>query len=360
MGKMKKQIAWLLVLAMLFALTACGNAEEEKTAETDPPTEEVSETTDETEKAASESEDTDPFPSEQVITWIIAAAAGNPADTAARIIAPKLEEILGQTIVIENRGGAGGINALGALLEAEPDGYTWSTTGFAHIVLTPHSSECPYEHDSFAAIGNMFVQPQIFAVAADAPYQTFEEFVNYAKENPGSFRYATSGASSIMNLTGIGISQEEGISLNSIVYDSDAEALIALLGGHVEGCIVPLSNAIASINEGTIKVLCYTTETKSDEVDAENLQELGLEMEAVTFNGVLTSKNIPENRLQMLRDAFQEAMSDPQVIEQLSAADLYYGDDAWIGDDFQAVINDSYTEFTDLLNETGLMEQLYP
>lgn len=352
---MKRKRIFLLVIALMVLLITIAGCAIQETAQTSEP--EKPAQTNETVQQGEEPEDD--FPNEKIITWVVAAPAGNPADMAARILAPKLEELLGQTIVVENKGGAGGINALGYLQNAKPDGYTWSTAGFGHICLTPHSTDCPYEHDSFQPIANMFVQPHVFVVGNDEPYDTFEDWVEYVKANPGTFKIAVNGATSIMNLTAIGIKQELGIEISTVIYDSNPEALVAVMGGHINATIMPLSNALSAIQENNVKVLAYTTQTKSEELDARNLQELGLKTEAAVFNGVLTSKDIPANRLEILKTAFQTALIDPEVIEQMENATLYYEGGNWDAEKFEQVIRDSYADFKKILEDSGLMEDLY-
>lgn len=315
----------------------------------------------ETQSAAPATIIQDDFPNKP-IKWIIAAAAGNPADIVARILAPEIQKYLpnNQPIVINNKPGAAGIVALGELLNSEPDGYTWCSSGFANVVLTPHNKDCPYDHDSFQPIVNVFVQPQIFVVAADAPYNTFNEWRDWVKANPGKFRYGVSGAGTIPHISGLSVSSELGLSTSPIIYKSEPEAMTALLGGHIEGGFFTFSGSITNIKSGKFKALAFTTLEKSAELpQLPNLKELGLTFKAVTFNGVFTSKAIPSNRLELIVTAFKKALSDPETIAKLEAANIS-PNAVWGPDEFMTVINESFVDYTKLLNDLGLMKQLYP
>jgi len=303
----------------------------------------------------------DNFP-EKPIDWLIAAAAGNPADIVARILAPEVQKYLpnNQPIVIQNKPGAAGIIALGALLNAQPDGYTWCSSGFANVVLTPHNKDCPYDYDSFQPVKNIFVQPQIFVVKKDTPYNNFAEWVDWVKANPNSFRYGVSGAGTIPHITGLSVSKELNVSTSPIIYKSEAEVKAALLGGHIDGSFLTFSGSIANINDGSFKPLAYTTLIKSPELpNLPNLKELNLDFKAVTFNGIFTSKDIPKNRLAMIVDAFDKALADPAVIKKLEDAKIS-ANATWGPEEFAAVIEESFADYTKLLTDLGLMEQLYP
>lgn len=347
---MKKCMALVLAIMMLLAMVGCSTNK----ATTETPNINASTTPEKVENV-----ENDPFPGEKNITWYV-LAAGSPSDTIARVLAPYLEKELGQTIVVENKGGAGGINMLTPVLTAEPDGYSWAAMAPAQACLTVHQEGCPFNYDSFAPIANVVSQPQVLFVAADAPYDTFEEWKTWVEENPGQFNYYTIGASSQVNVTAQALAKELGLSINHVPYASDAEGIAAVMGGHIQGGVTGYSTVSSALDDGSIKLIAYTTETKNENyMEIKSLAELGLETNSTAFQGVVTSKGIPENRLNKIVDAFETVLSNPEVIDNLKEVDLYYEGTTLYGEDFEQMLVDSYMSIEGMLNDTGLMQELF-
>ena len=335
---MKKTLSIVVVLIMCFALFA--NPASEQTSKT-------------------QAKVSDIFPSEKNITWYVMAPA-SPTDTIARILKPYLEAELGQTIVVENKKGAGGINMLSPVLNAEPDGYTWGGMAPAQACVTVHQAGCPFSYDSFDTIGNIVSQPQLLFVSAKAPYNTFDEWVDWVKKNPGKFNYYTIGASSQVNIAIQSLAKELDLDINHVPYASDAEGVAAVLGGHVDGGSTGFSNISSALANGDVKIIVYLTETKNERYqEAKSLKELGLKTNVTAFQGVVMTKGVPENRLNKVVDAFKKVMANPEVVAALKAADLYYDGTTLFGDDFNKLLSDSYSSIKKMLEDTGLMKELF-
>lgn len=351
---MKKKFRFAaLLLALVFALCACSNPAQDPTEPTsDPPTGTPS-------SAPALSDAAEKYPSEQVITWY-AQDAGNVTDTIARILIPYLSEELGQTVVVENLGGAGGMNQMNPVMAAPADGYSIASLAVAFLCMTPFSPDCSYDYTDFEMLYSVFSQPQCMVVRADAPYDTFEEWVEYVKENPGQFRFGVSGASTVHNLCLQGLKLESGLDYDVIYYTSAAETTAGLLGGHIEGLVNGYSDCTANIESGDFKLIVFTTEDKVPGLeDIPSLKELGYESRGVAFQGICIKAGTDPDVVAKLKAAFDAVFANPEVIEQLKTANVWYEGTFQESEEFTQTVKSTYEFYEDVLNETGLMEQLY-
>ena len=361
----KKIVAALLAASMTAGLTACGNQntgsdrnlpKEEPAAAA---TSEQSQTVKDTAPSKGDSEAAKRYPSEKVITWYV-QDAGNVTDTIARIVAPALSKELGQNVVIENAGGAGGMNELMPVLAADADGYSIASLAVAFLCLTPFSKDCTYDYTDFEMLYNVFSQPQVLVVSADAPYNTFEEWVDYVGENPGKFRAGVPGASSVHNMCLQGLKLESGLDYNVINYNNAAETVAALLGKHIEGLVLGYSECMAGIDNGAFKILAFTTDTKYPEYEQiPTLEELGYASKGVAFQGICIKAGTDPEIAAKLKAAFDNVFADPEVIEALTNANAWVDGTFREGEEFKEMVKSAYEFYEKVLTETGLMEQIY-
>ncbi|WP_180994688.1 tripartite tricarboxylate transporter substrate binding protein [Clostridium sp. chh4-2] len=367
----KKIIAVLLAASMTAGLTACGGgsgadgaaAKTESGTETElqNPTGSSKGESDavRTETEKKDSEAAGKYPSEKVITWYV-QDAGNVTDTIARIIAPKLSEELGQNIVIENAGGAGGMNELMPVLAADADGYSIASLAVAFLCLTPFSSDCTYDYTDFEMLYNVFSQPQVMVVSADAPYSTFEEWKDFVAENPGKFRFGVPGASTVHNMCLQGLKLESGMDYNVINYGNASETVAGLLGKHIEGLVLGYSECMAGIDSGDFKILAFTTDTKyKGYEEIPTLGELGYTSKGVAFQGICLKAGTDPEVTAKLKSAFEKVFNDPEVIEALTNANAWVDGTFQNGEEFTETVKSAYEFYEKVLTETGLMEQIY-
>ncbi len=303
----------------------------------------------------------DTYPNDSVITWYT-MGVGSVSDTLARIIAPKLGENLGQTIIIENAGGAGGMNMTNPVFLAEADGYTICSATGASMLLSTHNSKCIYTIDDFIFLASLLSQPQCIAVAADAPFDTFEGFLDYIKANPGTVKIGCNGASTIPNIVTRALIYETGLDFATVQYDSEAEAIAAVLGGHILGTCLGVSTVKANLDAGTMKMIVYTTpdvKTPGYE-DVPTLKSLGYYATGIRgAQGLAIKAGTPENRVKMISDALEKTLKDPEIIEQLKAANLWYEGGIMYYEEYNKVMRENYVYMNDVLTKTGLMTELY-
>lgn len=357
---MKKKLRLsALLLALVFTLCACTSG---PAATTEPPAQNTPGSSDATEPPTagdSISEAASKYPSEQVITWY-AQDAGNITDTIARILIPYLSEELGQTIVVENLGGAGGMNELNPVMANPADGYSIASLAVAFLCMTPFSQDCTYDYTDFEMLYSVFSQPQTMVVRSDAPYNTFEEWKDYVTANPGQFRFGVSGASTVHNLCLQGLKIESGLDYDVIYYSSTAETVSGLLGGHIEGMVSGYNENLANVESGDFKIIAFTTEDKADGCeDIPSLKELGYDSRGVAFQGICIKGGTDPDVVAKLKAAFDAVFANPEVIDQLKAVNAWYEGTFKESAEFTETVKSAYEFYEQVLTETGLMEQLY-
>lgn len=192
------------------------------------------------------------------ITMVVPAAAGGTTDLAARMTAQALGPVLGQTIVVENKGGGNGNIAAAQVKRAEADGYNLLMQYSGFHVISPHLGRSSWELADFVPVANVLSAPQIVVVRGDLPVNTLQELVAYAKANPMKLNYASSGNGSLQHVTGVQLEQAAGVQMVHVPYKGTGPALQDLLGGQVDLTFGTAPPFMAHIQAGKLKVLAVT------------------------------------------------------------------------------------------------------
>ncbi len=195
----------------------------------------------------------------KTVTMVVPTAAGGTTDLSARMVAQALAPVLGQSVVVDNKGGGNGNIAASIVKRAEADGYTLLMQYSGYHVISPHLTKvAQWAQSDFQPIANVISAPQIIVVRADLPVKTLPELIAYAKANPGKLNYASSGNGSLQHVTGAMLEQQGGIKMVHVPYKGTGPALQDLLGGQVDltfGTAPPFMPHIAS---GKLRVLAVT------------------------------------------------------------------------------------------------------
>ena len=192
------------------------------------------------------------------INMVVPAAAGGTTDLAARMTAQALGPVLGQTIVVENKGGGNGNIAAAQVKRAEAAGYNLLMQYSGFHVISPHLGKSSWELADFVPVANVLSAPQIVVVRGDLPANTMQELVAYAKANPMKLNYASSGNGSLQHVTGVQLEQAAGIQMVHVPYKGTGPALQDLLGGQVDLTFGTAPPFMAHIQAGKLKVLAVT------------------------------------------------------------------------------------------------------
>ncbi|MDR7076064.1 tripartite-type tricarboxylate transporter receptor subunit TctC [Neobacillus niacini] len=291
------------------------------------------------------------------IEIIVPLGSGGSSDLLARVMADAVQKYLpnNQPVVVVNKpGGAGAIGST-EVFQAKPDGYKLLFTSSAIISTTPHFGKTIYTHDSFQPIMKMAANPLLFVVKADAPWKTYEEWVDYAKNNPDKFSYATTAVGGLYQISMEGLKAATGIKSKIVPFEKGSEEINALLGGHVPGGILNNVEVKPHLESKALRVLLNMGNRKQDWYkDAPTAKEKGIEVLGELSSGLLAPKGVPQDVLDILHDSFKKAYEDPAVVEQLNKMGMvttYAGPE-----EFQKELTDSFNKSGVILKQIGLIK----
>jgi len=261
------------------------------------------------------------------ISMIVPFPAGGQADLAARPIAHALEQILGKSVIVDNRaGGAGGAIGNAVAARAEPDGYTLLMT-LSSLAVLPEADRLfdrppVYEVSQFAPVARVLADPTLLAVPASAPWKTLEEFVADAKKRPGEIRYGSSGPYGTLHVAMEMFAASAGIKLLHIPYRGAAPALNAILTGTVDAVASAPGTLRQQVDDGKMRVLAnWGAERIASFPDLPTFKERGYkDVEFYIWAGLFAQQALPETIMTKLREAMAQAVKNPEVIKTFETA----------------------------------------
>ncbi len=261
------------------------------------------------------------FP-EKPIRVLVGFSAGGVTDIVVRALAESASTVFGQPIIVENKLGAGGVMPAYQLQNATPDGYTVGL--IAHSVFRlPYISNIKWDP---AADLDYIIRLTGFTwglvVAADSPIKTFEDYVAYARKNPGRMTYGTVGSLTTQHLTMEQISATLGLQLTNVPYKGVAEALPALMGGHIMS-VADASSWVPYVTSGKMRLLVVWTEKRVPRFpDVPTLREVGIDMVQTSPWGLAAPKGTPPEAIRRLHDGFRQAMAQKPFQDALANYDM--------------------------------------
>jgi tripartite-type tricarboxylate transporter receptor subunit TctC len=257
------------------------------------------------------------------IAMVIPFAAGGPTDVLGRVIAQRMGEILGQQIVVENVGGAGGMTGANRVAVAPPDGY--------QIVLgtvgTHAQGQTLYKHPlynaatDFTPVALIAEVPIVLIVRNDLPATTLPEFIAYAKANSSKMSFGSAGAGSATHLGCVVLNTAMGTDITHVPYRGTGPAMQDLQGGRIDFLCEIVSTAKPQIDGGTVKPIAILTKARSPVLpNVPTALEQGTpNLEAYTWNAIFLPKNAPQAIVEKLNAAALQAMHTPAVRERLES-----------------------------------------
>ena len=261
------------------------------------------------------------FPSRPV-TLTVGFAPGGGADTAARIIAQKLAENIGQSVIVENKAGAGGNIAAQHIATAPPDGYTIHLTSVGPMSVAPHLvKDLPYDpRRDIAPITMGVVFPNVFVVQSGVPAKTLAEFVALAKEKPGRLTYASSGVGGAGHLAGELFKERAGIDVLHVPYKGGGPAMTDLLGGRLDMYVGVPSTVAPHVDAGKARALATTGATRTSMMPGvPTVAESGYPgFDATNWYAFVAPGKTPRELLDFWNRELTKVLSDPQVNAELA------------------------------------------
>jgi tripartite-type tricarboxylate transporter receptor subunit TctC len=255
------------------------------------------------------------------IAMVIPFAAGGALDVVARIVAPRLSEVLGKPVIIENVGGAGGMTGGQRVAKAAPDGYqfVFGGTSTHAINQTLYKSPLYNAATDFAPVALMIEQPVVLITRPDLPVSSLQEFITYTKANQAKMQYGSSGAGSTVHLACALLNAKLGVQVTHIPYRGTAPATQDMLAGRLD-YMCPLSaSATPQIESGQVKVITVLAKDRSPVLpNLASASEQGLaDIDTMGWNGFFLPKGTPPAIVQKLSEAASATIDTPSVRERL-------------------------------------------
>jgi tripartite-type tricarboxylate transporter receptor subunit TctC len=259
------------------------------------------------------------FPS-RPIKMIVPFPPGGGIDVTARIAAQALTEVLGQQIVVQNQGGAGGAIATDAVVKANPDGYTLlyhSTTGVVHAAVTEN---LPYDWmRDLAPVSIVTRFAPVMIVSPTLPVKDLKEFIALLKANPGKYSFASSGTGTAVHLAEELFKEKAGVDMIHVPYHGTVAAMPDLLAGRIAMMIDGVPVQTQNIRKGVVRALAVTTSTRSPSIpDVPTMKEAGLDYEVPFWTAIYAPIQTPKPIIDKLAAAISKAMHDPAAVKRLA------------------------------------------
>jgi len=260
------------------------------------------------------------FPNRPV-TMIIPFAAGGPTDVLGRIVGARMSEVLGQQVVIENVGGAGGMTGAARVAQSAPDGYTigLGTVGTHAQGQSLYKKPLYNAATDFTPVALIAEVPIVLIARKDFPANNLKEFVDYAKKNQGKMTFGSAGTGSATHLGCVVLNTAMGTSITHVPYRGTGPAMQDLQGGRIDFLCEVVSTAKPQIDGNTVKAVAILTKQRSPALpNVPTAVEQGLpDVEAYTWNAIFLPKGAPDAIVKKLHDATLAAMHTPSVKERL-------------------------------------------
>jgi tripartite-type tricarboxylate transporter receptor subunit TctC len=295
------------------------------------------------------------------IRLVVPFPPGGSTDTAARLIAERLGHRLGQSIVIENRAGAGGVVGTDAVVKSEPDGYTlvFGTVSSAAINYPLFGNRMPYKAEELTGIGLVLAAPNLVLVRGDAPFRTLRDLVEHARTNPGALNFGTTGPGSSVQMAGALLRLAAGIDVTAIPYRGSAQVLQELIAGRVDFSVDSIPSAIGQIRSGQVRALAVTDSQRAPVLsDVPTTAEEGLpQVLSTAWFGLLAPARTPRPIVGKLGAEVAAVLDEPAVQErfaQLGGGPLPLPNGRTTPEAFNAFIQVEIAKWTEVVERTGV------
>ena len=294
-----------------------------------------------------------PYPN-RPIKIVIPFPPGNTTDIITRLIAPKLQERLGQPIVVENKAGGSGTIGMDFVAKSKPDGYTIVASQGGNMVVLPHTSKSvPYNPISdFTSIALTTYNYQVITANNQTPFKTFAQMVDWAKANPGQLTVASNGEGGFPHLVFEHLAKTAGITFTHVPYKGSSQISTDLIGGQVMTSVDGVSGPSPHIRSGAIRLLAISNKAKVAEWP--NTPTVSETVPGWTSNGWFAYSGpagMPKDIVRKLNAEINRAMNAPEIIEQLKPYGLEVVSES--SEYFDKVLKEDYVRYGKLVKDIG-------
>ena len=290
------------------------------------------------------------------VRLLVGFAPGGGTDSAARTVAVKLSELLGQTVVVDNRPGAGGNIAADAVANAAPDGYTIGLANIGSLAVNPHMPDgTPYKTlKDFAMISNGVTFGNILVVRIDSNIKTLADYIAAAKNKEKPLFYGSPGLGSAGHLAGELLQARTGTFAEHINYKGGGPAMTALLAGDIQAIFASAPTAIPQVKGGKLRALAVTGAQRSQALpDVPTVAELGFPgYQATNWYSFVAPARTPDAIVKKLNEAIVAALRDPKTIERLETQAME--PDPSTSEQMRAFVEKEYETWGDVVRKLQL------
>ena len=292
------------------------------------------------------------FPS-RPITVVVPYSAGGGTDLQARSLASVADQYFTQPVVVTTKPGGGGAVGAAYVAQSRPDGHTLLYAVPAVTVIKPYMTKTPYAFDDLEPVIRVNDAPRILSVGSQQPYKTLDEFVDFAKKNPGKIKYGSSGPGTTTHISMEGFAYAAGIKLTHVPFKGCAKAVSAILGGHVV-CFggIP-SECFQYFKSGDMRPLAVFSEQRLPELpDTPTLKEKGIDFSDSSTRALFVPKGTPPEIKKALHDGFKKTLEDKTfmaMFEKLGEPVAYME-----GDEFMKLLSRQKDFYGTVLEKVGL------
>jgi tripartite-type tricarboxylate transporter receptor subunit TctC len=297
----------------------------------------------------------DEFPN-RTIKFVVPFPAGGPSDFISRVLTDKMSALIGQTIVIENHAGAGGLNGIASVAKSAPDGYTIAIAPSSNLAMMLNLRDNMPFHPlkDLALITQIVSVPEIIVVNETVPAKTLSDFIALAKAQPGKLVFASTGVGGMPHMAMELLELTAGIKLVHVPYTGAAPAVNDLLGGHVQTMFADVPVLLGNIQSGKLHALAIGSKKRLGSLPSlATTGELGMpQVEADNWYGLVAPADTPAPILAKLHAAAVEALHSPEVKDKLaSQGAIAVGNSS---DEFQAYVKSEIGRWGKVIAATGI------
>jgi tripartite-type tricarboxylate transporter receptor subunit TctC len=294
-----------------------------------------------------------PYPT-RPIKIIVPFGPGGFTDVAARILQKELAPAIGQSIIIENKPGAGSTIGTAEVSKAQPDGYTLVMISTAHVISPHLYKSMPYDPiKDFTPVMKLAEGPYVLVVHPSLGVNSVRELIALAKSKPNTVDYASSGNGSAQHLVGALFVTMAGAPLSHVPYKGSSQAMNDVLGGIVKVSFVGVPNALPNLNSGKIKALAVSTRKRYDDLpDVPTLDEAGVKgYDATIWLGLLAPPGTPRDIVDKLNTSITKILSTPEAKKLMASAGVDVATSS--PEEFQKLMQSELDRWGKVVKETG-------
>lgn len=256
---------------------------------------------------------------EKTITMLIPYGAGGGTDVLARSLQPALEESLGQTIVVKNMPGGGGILGFTKVANSRADGYTVTIPNNV-IFATEGMGNATYKYKEFDYLGNVLTDAYVVAARADGPWNTWQDFTKDMQEHPNKIKFGFSGFGGSTHVASEILASEADYKAKQIPHDGSSKAVVAALGGHIDALMLNLGDVSSAVKSGKLKLLLTLGEERlPDYPNVPTLKELGYDLVLNNWRGIAAPAGVSDEVKEAWNKALAHATNDPKFKQLIMA-----------------------------------------